>query len=75
LWTLTFLLAPREDSKPAPELKFRSLPDRRDKRVLGHQEDLTLNLSAPVRKNLIVPQQLLTELVTAPAGAIAKAKL
>jgi hypothetical protein len=75
LWTLTFLLALREDSRQAPELKFRSLPGRRDKRVLGHQEDLTLNLSVPVRKNLIVPQQLLTELVTAPAGAIAKAKL
>jgi hypothetical protein len=75
LWTLTFLLALREDSRQAPELKFRSLPDRRDKKAPGHQEDLTLNLSAPVRKNLIVPQQLLTGLVTAPAVAIAKAKL
>jgi hypothetical protein len=56
-------------------LKFRSLPDRRDKKALGLQEDLTLNLSALVRKNLIVPQQLLTELVTAPAVEIAKAKL
>jgi hypothetical protein len=56
-------------------LKFQSLPDRRDKRVLGHQEGLTLNLSAPVRKEQIVLQQQLTELVTAPEVEIAKAKL
>jgi hypothetical protein len=56
-------------------LKLQSLPDRRDKRVLGLQEDLTLSLSAPVRKEQIVLHQQLTELVTAPAVEIAKAKL
>jgi hypothetical protein len=56
-------------------LKHRSLPDRRGKRVLGHQEDLTLNLSAPVRKDQIVLQQLPIELATAPAVEIVKAKL
>jgi hypothetical protein len=56
-------------------LKFRSLPGRRDKKALGLQEDLTLNLSAPVRKDLIVLQQLPIEHGIAPAVEIAKAKL